>query len=80
MKASEQRLVVILIVLVALFCTGFMSMRMLAWQGALDKRARSVELWHSFVKFGAFTAIDGYDEDRARIPLPFCKDHGAAPV
>lgn len=42
MKASEQRLVMVLIVLVALFCTGFMSMRMVAWQGTLDKKARSV--------------------------------------
>lgn len=42
MKASEQRLVVILIALVAVFATGFMSMRMLAWQGALEKKERSI--------------------------------------
>ena len=44
MKASEQRLVMILIALVAVFATGFMSMRMLAWQRALDKKDRSVAM------------------------------------
>ncbi|MBE7498391.1 MAG: hypothetical protein HS117_25925 [Verrucomicrobiaceae bacterium] len=44
MKASEQRLLIILIAMVAVFATGFMTMRMLDWQRALDKKARSVQL------------------------------------
>jgi hypothetical protein len=42
MKASEQRLVLVLIILVAVFATGFTAMRMLGWQRTLDKKARSV--------------------------------------
>lgn len=44
MKASEQRLLMILIAMVALFATGFATMRMLDWQAALDKRARSIHM------------------------------------
>ncbi|MFM2169199.1 MAG: hypothetical protein RIS79_3570, partial [Verrucomicrobiota bacterium] len=44
MKASEQRLVLVLIILVAVFATGFTTMRMLAWQRALEKKARSVAM------------------------------------
>jgi hypothetical protein len=43
-KASEQRLVLVLIILVAVFATGFATMRMLAWQRALEKKARSVAM------------------------------------
>ncbi|MBL9132360.1 MAG: hypothetical protein JNG86_14240 [Verrucomicrobiaceae bacterium] len=43
MKASEQRLLMVLIAMVAIFATGFMSMRMLAWQRTLDKKALSVQ-------------------------------------
>lgn len=42
MKASEQRLLMVLIVLVVVFCTGFMTMRMLDWQTLLDRKARSI--------------------------------------
>ena len=44
MKASEQRLVLVLIILVAVFATGFTTMRMLAWQRTLEKKARSVAM------------------------------------
>lgn len=42
MKASEQRLIFVLMVLVAVFATGFASMRMLNWQRINEKKARSV--------------------------------------
>ncbi|MBK8091475.1 MAG: hypothetical protein IPK32_05655 [Verrucomicrobiaceae bacterium] len=41
MKPSEKRLIMLLLVLVALFATGFTTMRMLAWQRGLEKRERS---------------------------------------
>mgnify|MGYP000945743483 FL=1 len=44
MKASEQRLVLVLIILVAVFATGFTTMRMLVWQRTLEKKARSVAM------------------------------------
>ena len=44
MKPSEQRLILLLLVLVGIFATAFMSMRMLAWQRALDKKDRSVAM------------------------------------
>lgn len=44
MKASEQRLVLVLIILVAVFATGFTTMRMLGWQRTLEKKARSVAM------------------------------------
>jgi Type II secretion system (T2SS), protein M subtype b len=43
-KASEQRLILVLIVLVAVFATGFTAMRMLGWQRALEKKTRSVTM------------------------------------
>jgi hypothetical protein len=44
MKASEQRLVMILLLLVAVFGSGFMSMRMVNWQRALEKKERSLAM------------------------------------
>jgi hypothetical protein len=43
-KASEQRLVLLLIILVTIFATGFATMRMLSWQRTLEKKARSVAM------------------------------------
>ena len=44
MKPSEQRLILLLLVLVGIFATAFTSMRMLAWQRTLDKKDRSVAM------------------------------------
>jgi hypothetical protein len=44
MKASEQRLIALLLILTVIFATGLMTMRMLAWQRALDKTERSLTM------------------------------------
>ncbi|MFM7605260.1 MAG: GspMb/PilO family protein [Prosthecobacter sp.] len=44
MKASEQRLLLLLIILVAVFATGFATLRMLNWQRTLEKKTRSVAM------------------------------------